>query len=107
MATATKRRKAKQQTFEATDNVAGGVPALDQVGQELLDVASERGRLGEQLKGLKGQMTKLMQENEKVVYKVGDATFQLDHIDEDELLIKRPKQKDKPAQDGESDFGGE
>jgi hypothetical protein len=101
------RRKAKQQTFEATKDVAGGVAELDQIGEELLEVASERGRLGEQLKGLKGMMLKAMQKHEKVVYKVGDATFEVEHIDDDELLVKRPKEKKKDQPDDGRDFGGE
>lgn len=102
-----KRRKAKQATFEATKDVAGGVDELDQIGAELLEVASERGRLGEQLKGLKGMMLKAMQEHDKVVYKVNDATFERDHIDKDELLVKRPKEKKADEPDDGRDFGGE
>lgn len=107
MATATKRRKAQQKTFEATKDVAGGIPELDEIGGEYLEVASERGRLGEQLKGLKQMMTTTMQKHKKRVYKIGDATFELDHIEEDKLLVKRPKDKDKTEQSGETDFGDE
>lgn len=103
MATATKgRRKARQRQFEATKDVAGGIDELDQIGQEYLDVASERGRLGEQLKGLKGQMTETMKRHKKRVYKVADATFELDHIEEDKLLVKRPKDKER-APDSEAE----
>lgn len=104
MATATKERR-KARPKQTTLNIGiqdGQIKELEDLGDELDEVRSERIVKQAEEKNVQDRLIECMKKHKVKTYKYQDKTLVLEHDEKDKVKVKKPK-----ATDDGADFGDE
>lgn len=109
-----KKDKQKEITDESGKPIAGSDPIkeLEDLGEELDGVRSQRLSFGAQEKDIQERLYKAMTKYKVDTYRMRDGRLLLkEHKEDDKVKIKKPddaeKKKKQGGRSGEADFGGE